>query len=252
MDMRADRQAWTSLAERQPHKFLIYTNAMVEGLPEPAQRYFNFTIKPGTRLWTVVEIEMFGEIGMGSKDDHKYYPMHAREILAPPFGLVWQLKSRLICGSDAASLNTSWTRFWLFGIFPVVRLNGKDHYRSAFGRVVAEGAFWVPASLLPSEYVSWRDIDVDRACAVVTIGELKQEVIIRVDPQGAPIEVLIQRWSNENPEKEFREQPFGGYLSAFKEFSGYKLPTRVVGGNHFGTPEYFPFFQAEVKEISFP
>src|SRR6056297_3336784 len=38
----------------------------------------------------------------------------------------------------------------------------------------------------------------------------------------------------------------GGYLSAFRKFAGYRLPSHVEAGNHFGTDEYFPFFVADV------
>ncbi|MDP1555016.1 MAG: hypothetical protein Q8L84_06115 [Hyphomonas sp.] len=49
-----------------------------------------------------------------------------------------------------------------------------------------------------------------------------------------------------------RFKPFGGFLSEFREFDGYTLPTRVEGGNHFGTPDFFPFFKARVTAIRFP
>lgn len=35
---------------------------------------------------------------------------------------------------------------------------------------------------------------------------------------GQPIEVSFQRWSNANPEKQHRLQPFGGYLSEFRPY----------------------------------
>jgi hypothetical protein len=38
-----------------------------------------------------------------------------------------------------------------------------------------------------------------------------------------------------------REQPFGGYLSDFREVNGYRLPMRVEGGNLIGTGDYLPF-----------
>ena len=154
-----------------------------------------------------------------------------------------------ISGSDGALPDRSWTRFWLFRVIPIVRVSNPDHHRSAFGRVVAEAAFWAPASLLPGEFVRWEETDSNTARAIVTYGGFSQSVDIRLDPSGAPASVMIQRWSNENPSKTFREQPFGGELSEFKNFGGYRLPTHVEGGNHFGTPEYFSFFKADVTKI---
>lgn len=252
LDHRADREAWEHLIRLASSEPRAFTPDLVAGLPEPARRYFAFTIAPGTPLRTVVEIGMQGEIGLGTREAPGYRPMTARQVLAPPHGLVWQLESGAMAGSDAALPGRSWTRFWLFGLLPVVRASGPDHLRSAFGRVVAEGAFWVPASLLPGGHVRWKPLDENSARATVSTGGLEQSVDITVDEHGAPTKVVIQRWSNVNAEQAFRAQPFGGHLSRFEWFDGYRLPTHVEGGNHIGTPAYFPFFKADVTAIRYP
>lgn len=252
LDHRADQAAWERLIARQAGESRTFNASVTAGLPEPAQRYFNFTIAQGTPLYTAVEIDTAGEIGLGSKDAPRYRNMTARQILAPPHGLVWKVKTGPISGSDGALPEKSWTRFWLFGLIPAVRASGSDHHRSAFGRVVAEGAFWAPASLLPGELIRWEPIDENSARAVVTFGNLEQAVDVRVDEAGAPTMVVIQRWSTANSEQVYREQPFGGHLSEVKAFGGYRLPTRVAGGNLIGTPDYFPFFKADVTAIRFP
>ena len=98
--------------------------------------------------------------------------MTARQILAPPYGLLWQVKAATLSGSDAALPGKSWTRFWLFGVLPIVRAGDADHQRSAFGRVVAEAAFWVPASLLPGSNVRWEAAGAEEAeRSIVVAGE---------------------------------------------------------------------------------
>lgn len=61
----------------------------------------------------------------------------------------------------------------------------------------------------------------------------------------------MPRWRNVNADKAWRVQPFGGELSAFRDFGGYRLPTVVDGGNQIGTEAYFPFYRARVREIRF-
>lgn len=251
-DRRSDEHAREELQALAGATHRTYDPTLVRDLPEPARRYFNFMIEPGAALRTVVELRMGGELGLGTKEAHRYNSMRARQLLAPPYGLVWQVESGPLSGSDCALPTRSWTRFWLLGLLPVARVAGTDHHRSAFGRVIAEAAIWVPASLLPGEFVQWVAVDDDSARAIVRYGELEQAVDITVDDDGAPVTVIIQRWSNENPDKEYREQPFGGELSGFRQFDGYRLPTRVLGGNHFGTIDYFPFFKADVTGVSFP
>ncbi len=260
MDQRAADAAWTRLldsARQQPQK--VFDPGMVRDLPDAARRYFLFTIAPGTPLHVVSEITMGGEIGLGDKKSPRYQPMRARQILAPPNGFVWKLEAAgsgamRMSGSDVMVESRSWTRFWLNSLLPVVRAGSdENHHRSSFGRVVAESVFWAPAALLPQPGVRWEDgAAPNRARAVVTFGTLTQSLEIEVAENGCPRWVMIPRWSNANPDHEWRVQPFGGILCDFRTFGGFTLPTCVDGGNHFGTEEYFPFFRARVEDIRFP
>ena len=84
LDHRADQAAWERLTTEQAGEKTTFNASMIAGLPEPAQRYFNFTIAKGTPLHTAVEIDMAGEIGLGPKHAPGYRDMAARQILAPP------------------------------------------------------------------------------------------------------------------------------------------------------------------------
>jgi hypothetical protein len=251
-DVRNDRATWQGLIRQAKVSAGFFDPVSIASLPEPARRYFNFSISPGSPIVTAAELDMIGEMALGSLHDPKYSPMTAQQVLAPPHGLVWQVQIGAIRGSDGATLTSSWTRFWLFGLIPVVRAgNNEDHHRSAFGRIIAEGAFWTPAVLLPSDNVRWEEIDENAARAIVSINGFEQNVDVTVARDGQPTQVIISRWSNENPEREFQLQPFGGYLNDFRRFDGYMLPTSVEGGNHVGTDKYFPFFKAKISAIRF-
>jgi hypothetical protein len=247
-DRRSEQAAASALLRAAPPD-RVFDASMLEGLPSAAQRYFRYTIAPGAVLRSAVKIEMRGELGLGAKHKPNYRPMRASQLLVPPFGLIWRLQAGDISGSDGATPETSWTRFWLFNLLPVVRASGDDHRRSAFGRVVAEASFWSPASLLPSDHVRWEQVDDATARAVVLWGAFEQAVDIKLDADGRPVMVVIQRWSNENQERRFQLQPFGGYLSAFAEHDGYRLPMQVEGGNWIGTRDYFPFYRIRVDSI---
>lgn len=250
-DWRADQAEWKQLSSLQPANPVLYDSSMVADLPEPARRFFNFAIAPGTPLYTVAEIDMGGQFSLGSQEKPGYQPMQAQQILAAPHGFVWRLNLPGIIpvsGSDAAR----WTRFRILGFIPVARMGGdSDHSRSAYGRYVAEAVFWTPAAILPRAGVSWEGIDEHSARVTITHGALSQAVDVTVNADGQPVEVSFMRWSNANPEKSFQLQPFGGTLSDFRVVQGFKLPFRVEAGNMFGTKAYFPSFRAEVNEIRF-
>lgn len=251
-DMRADRAEMDRLIATQPPDPALFSADMVAELPDPARRFFTFAIAEGTPLATVAVIEMEGEFGMGDKADPGYMPMRATQVLAAPEGFVWAMTgggAMRMAGSDSGT----WTRFWLHGLAPVARFGGDpDHARSAFGRYVAEAVFWTPAAVLPGPNVIWEAVSENVARFTVRRGDLEQSVDLTVDAEGRPLHVSFMRWSDANPEKVHRLQPFGGYLSEFQEFDGFTLPTHVEAGNMFETDDYFPFFIVDITDVSFP
>jgi hypothetical protein len=251
-DHRADRAARQRLAAAQPAAPACFDPAMVADLPEPARRCFLYTIQPGTPLHTVADITMAGRFGMGTRANPNYLDMTARQTLAMPAGFVWKMRAKRGLVRLSGSDSERWTRFWLMGLLPVARMRGDaDHRRSAFGRYVAEAVFWTPAAVLPGPGVQWTLVDANCARLTVRHDGLEQSVDLTVAPDGQPVEVRFERWSNANPAKVHRRQPFGGTLSAFRAFHGFRLPTHVEAGNFFGTDQYFPFFVADVTNIDF-
>jgi hypothetical protein len=251
-DRRSDRAERQRLAALQPAAPKRFDPRMIADLPEPARRYFRYVIQPDTPILPVVEIDMRGRFSLGSKHDPQYKSMEASQILAAPEGFVWAMCTREgmpISGSDSGR----WTRFRILGLVPVARLGGDpDHTRSAFGRYVGEALIWSPAALLPGPGVTWKTVGEDTARVTVTHGDLEQAVDVTVDQGGRPVEIVFQRWSNANPDKVHRLQPFGAVMSDFREVDGYRLPFHVEAGNLYGTDDYFPFFIAEVTAIRFP
>ncbi len=254
-DGRDADQAWALLAAQGGRNQALFAPEMVAGLPDPARRYFLFAIAPGTPLRTVVELDMVGEIGLGDQERPNYQPMVAREILAPPHGFVWmpRIGSGLshVSGSDACIGDRAWMRFWLLDTVPVARTQATpDLVRSARARAVAE-ALWAPASLLPANGVSWEPVDGSRARAVFRHDGESFALELTVAEDGRPVSVSMQRWTNANPERVFRYQPFGATVEETGAFEGYTIPTRIDGGNGFGMDAYFPFFRARVTGARF-
>lgn len=260
-DTRADRALIGSLTGTPASEPQLFQASMVEGLPDPAARFFLFSIAPGTPLRTTALIDMAGELSLGRKDDPNHQSMQAHQVLSPPQGFIWQVRlagPTMVTGSDAYGERQSWSRFRLLNIVPVGRASDDaDHLRSSFGRLVGEGLFWTPAAFLPAaqagwDSLEWEIVSEDTAAVTVRHNGLEQRAEVTVDETGEPFRVVFQRWSNENDDGEYRLQPFGGDLAEFEEFDGFRLPTRVTGGNFYGTDAYHPFFRASVSDIQFP
>ncbi len=252
-DGAADRAEMARLTALQPSDPPVFEPAMVADLPEPARRFFEYAILPGTPLRPVAQIEMAGRFSLGGFDGATDYTMVATQVLAAPGGFLWAMKARhghvTLSGSDSGA----WTRFWLGGLLPVARRGGDaDHRRSAFGRYVAEAVFWTPAAVLPGPGVAWDAVDADVARVTMTHGDQSQAVDVTIDATGRPIRVSFERWSDANVDGTYRLQPFGGRLSDHREVDGFRVPMRVEAGNGFGTPDYFPFFDVSVTSIHWP
>ncbi|MDR5900337.1 hypothetical protein QC823_15320 [Halomonas vilamensis] len=155
LDHRADLKAMSELVVGQPAQPPTFTADMIAHLPEPARRYFLYTIEPGTPLTSVATITMVERFGMGNRDKPNYLDFTATQVLAMPAGFVWKMRAQRGLMRLSGSDSQRWTRFWLMGLLPIARLGGDlDHTRSAFGRYVAEAVFWTPAAMLPSPGIS--------------------------------------------------------------------------------------------------
>jgi hypothetical protein len=255
-DRAQARAVWGALEAGREAAPPVYDPAMVAGLPEIVQRYFARAIEPGTPLRRIVRLGMEGTFILNGNE----MPMTARQILAPPAqGFVWQAEvgSGLMRfgGSDGyrsdGAHEESWTKFWLRGLIPLARIGGTDdHARAAATRVMME-AIWVPATMLPQFGAEWVQTGPDSAEVRFAASPGLEPMRISFDAEGAPLEVVALRWTDANPDKAYRLQPFGGRILEMGRHAGFLIPTRVEMGNMFGTPDYTPFFFATITSAEF-
>lgn len=257
---RQARRNWQALYTIDPGRPPAFDPASIRDLPEPVQRFFLHTIKPGTPLYQSAEIMLRGEFSFGPRENSSgtsvsnYQALLARQVLRAGTGMIWEAKIgsglTLWQGSDGLIDEYSWTQFAWRNLFPVALIQrNRDHYRSAAGRMLAESAFWTPTVLLTLPGVRWEAHDAQSIVATISHRHLTVSVTLKLNGQGQPIDVSFLRWSNANADKIYRLQPFGGYLSDFREFDGVMIPTQIEAGNFFGTADYFPFYKVQVEQL---
>jgi hypothetical protein len=256
-DQAQMRGVWEALDRTRLADPPRYDPGMIDGLPEVAQRYFAHAIEPGTPLHRIVRLEMEGTFILNGTE----MPMTARQILAPlTRGFVWQAEVGAglmrFAGSDGyhapdGGAVDSWTKFWLRGVIPLARIGGtSDHARAAATRVMLESV-WSPASLLPQFGAEWEQTGPDSAVIRFADAHGIEPMQISIDPEGNLTEVQALRWTDANPEKVYRLQPFGGRMLEMGRFDGFLIPVRVELGNMYGTPDFAPFFRATITGAHF-
>lgn len=226
----------------------------IDPLPVAARRYLKHAIAPGTPLARAVRLRMHGEIRIG-----RWIPFRAEQVLLADRGMLWCARARrgpfLIRGYDAALGGRGAMRWSLFGLLPVLRADGPDITRSAYGRFHSE-LIWMPSRLLPSSGALWtfddaantEHTEVDVSCHGVA-----SRLHLRFWEDGGLREIWLNRWGDPGGD-DFAERPFSSRIEEERKFpvegGAYTLPTRVrAGWGRLGEDfEDGEFFRAEIDE----
>lgn len=219
------------------------------GLPEPARRWLARAVPPGTPAWSAAELSMRGEIRLGGS----WRPFSARQLIVPGTGFVWAARTRLlglpVSGYDRYGPDGGELRWRLLGIVPVMSAGGPDLTRSAAGRLAGESITVPPACLR----AAWSaGPDPDTAVMSWDLDGVREDALLRVDPEGRLRELSMQRWGDPDGTG-YGRHPFGVALSEEVEVEGVLLPTVLRAGWAWGTGGQAAgeFFRARIEDVRF-
>jgi hypothetical protein len=223
----------------------VFNPAQLAPLPEPARRYLDHAIAPGTPLATAVRLKMHGEIKLKT-----WQSFQAEQVICWQQGMIWQAKTRIsglpVSGWDRLVDGAGAMQWKLLGWLPVITAAGDDITRSAIGRMQGE-CVWLPSVFCNA---TWTASDNTQAQARLTLLGETTDLTLTLSESGRLEQFCFQRWGN--PEgAEYHSVNFGGYLEAEGSFSGYTIPTRLRGGWYFGSDRFGPegeFFHATIDE----
>ncbi|MEM9905448.1 MAG: DUF6544 family protein [Cyanobacteria bacterium P01_D01_bin.44] len=134
-----------TLWQSSPVSDCVFQPDLMVGLPEPAKRYLEHAITPGTQLASAVRLRMHGEIKL-----KQWYPFQAEQVICWQRGMIWQatawMKGLPIRGWDRLVEGKGAIQRKLLGLIPVVTASGPDITRSTIGRILGE-YIWLPSAL---------------------------------------------------------------------------------------------------------
>lgn len=236
---RAARSVEADLWRRGPPA-RTFSEADLNGLPDPAARYLRHAVAPGTPLASACRLQMTGT--MTPAPGAPPTALTAAETLAPRSGFVWTARARVkglpVRVRDHYHRGGGGVGVTALGAVPVP-LGGQDAdvARSSRGRLVGE-AVWCPTALVHPD-VAWEAVGDDLARYTLAVDGEPISVTLRVDGNGALQEVALDRWGDPDGGAA-RLHPYGFRVGAEGTFEGVTIPTRITGGWGYGTDAYDP------------
>jgi hypothetical protein len=224
----------------------VFTDAELDGLPDPVCRYLRAAIAPGTPLAAAARFRMHGQIKLG-----RWLPFQAEELLAPHHGFHWAARAAgVVGGFDRYADGQGQMRWRLLGLLPVMRADGPDLSRSAAGRVAGE-AMWVPTALLPRFGVVWSAADDHHLTARWQLDTHEVALDLVIDDRGRLRESVFQRWGDPDRTGTFDLHPCGGEVTAYASFGGVSVPGAGRAGWFYGTDRWMEgkFFRYQLTSM---
>ncbi len=249
-DQRVE-QLWAALTANPGSE--VFDPAMVDDLPEPAQRYLLHAIAPGAPLAQSVVLHMHGSIALDPGIERQ--AMRAQELLTAR-GLIWRAwvgeGVMRFSGHDYFALGEGAMRWFLWGMVPVVQARGPDLARSAAGRVALEVPLWLPSALLPQAGARWEAVDERRARVHLKVGSEELAPTLTVAADGQLERIEMPRWDVRGLDGQPGYVPWlGEVLGEEKTFGGYTIGVRVRATAKAGTAQANPFFEAVVTAAEY-
>jgi hypothetical protein len=224
-----------------------YHPSQLEGLPEPVQRYFRYSLKDGQRYTSYVRLRQGGFFRPDPALD--FLPIEAEEYFSVEKpGYVWYTEMRPVqyvwlAARDIYFQARGNALIKLFSGVALADSRGNETDQGAMIRWLGE-AVWFPTALLPSERIRWEELDNNSAKAFFTDGGRTVVGVFHFNEKGEITSFTADRFMGKSLEK------FEGRYAAYKEFYRIKIPRQVEATWHLKTGNY-TYYRFNVTEIDY-
>ncbi|GAB4118333.1 MAG: hypothetical protein Kow00103_15520 [Candidatus Caldatribacteriota bacterium] len=196
-------------------------------LPEPVQRYFQYTLKEGQEYIRFVRLKQDGEFRM--KENQPWMSIKAEQYFtteSPAF--LWRVKLNMlplvwIEGRDMYDQGKGNMLIKLLSTLTLADATGNEIDVSSLIRFLSE-AVWFPTALLPNDYLEWKEIDSNSARAIIKYKGYTASGIFTFNEKGEIIKFVSNDRYMESDGKYFQTQ-WSGYYRNYQQFEGIKIPT---------------------------
>ena len=197
----------------------VYSHEQIEGLPEPVQRYFRYSLQENQPYISYVRLKHGGNFRL--KSDQKWMSIRGEEYFtAQKIGFVWFGKLPLFSVIDQYIDGRGSLVAKLLSLIKVADANGEKIDQGELLRWLGE-APWYPTALLPSEKLTWESVDNNSAKVILSNQGLSVQGIFYFNKEGQITKFTSKRYKEDTLEN------WTGYYRDYKEVNGMQIPHDV-------------------------
>lgn len=179
-----------NISDRQFHK------KQLDSLPEPVQRYFNYTLKEGQPYISYVRIKHDGQFKADLKKDWMNITGEQYATTEKP-GFIWKGTTAMFVARDMYISDHGRLIVSLFSVYNIVDAKGKEKYdMGEILRWLGESILY-PTNFLPSERLKWFPIDSNAAKLTFNYNGLSLFFTFTFNEVGEITEMETKRYMGE-------------------------------------------------------
>lgn len=204
----------------------VVTNAMLADLPEPVQRYMNYTGVVGTPWINTVQLKYSGEFRLAA--DRPWMPMKADQVYTTnPPGFQWNARFKmlglpLLSAQDTYKDGQGHMFGKLAGMFTVFDARGEELLQATMLRYLQE-MMWFPTAYL-SKHITWIEVDDHAADVTYTYGNKSVTGRMYFDDEGRLLNFVASRYREK--QGAFTCDPWSTPITEYGVFEDLRLPIR--------------------------
>lgn len=228
----------------------LVTSEMLQNLPEPVQRYLNYTAVVGKSRIDTVYLRQTGKFRQGL--DRPWMPMSAQQWYSTnPPGFLWKAQFKiaglpLLHARDEYQSGQGHMFGKLAGLFTIFDVRGEQLDQGAMLRYLSE-MIWFPTAFL-GENITWKSRDDHTAQVTFTDHGKSVSGLIHFDETGKFTNFTADRYRE--IDGDFSLDPWSTPVERYGVLAGFNLP--VHGKAVWNLPEGdFAYVDLEITEIKY-
>lgn len=228
----------------------VISEADIEGLPEPVQRYLRYAQVIGKEKIRTVRLKQKGFFRQ--KEDQGWMPLNAEQYYTTdPPAFIWNgnlrlLQLPLLKGRDKFCEGKG---NMLIKLLPFIKIADASGYEIDQGTLVRylNEIMWFPTAYL-NDYIEWEPIDSSSAKATISVEGLTASAILYFNEKGEMTNFVAERYMT--VDDKFSLETWSTPIEKYREVHGIRIPTKGEGVWKLSSGD-FNYIRIEIIDIEY-